>query len=191
MFQTDTYPTTPKPREARHGINAWWRGPECLVTLFWVLALSATLAYGATVANLTLTGTVPSILDIGVTPRGAASNLDLTVTQPTLTVADITVLSNNPTGYGITVRSGNVANGDCAVPCFFSTTTAENLGFTLYRSGVPLAFSGDTATYVQSAAPSGFGGDPYTADVSYNGAATLLGAATNYREILTFTVSVN
>ena len=43
----------------------------------------------------------------------------------------------------------------------------------------------------KSAAPSGFGGDAYTADVSYNGAATLLGAASNYREIFTFTVSVN
>lgn len=191
MFQTDTYRTTAKPREPRRGVAAWWRGPECLVTLLWLLALSGTLAYGATVANLTLTGSVQLTLNIGVTPRGAASNLDLTITQPILTVADITVTTNNPAGYGITVRSANIANGDCGAPCFFSTTTTENLGFTLYRSGVPLTFAGDTATFVQSTAPSGLGGAPYTADVSYDGAATLLGTATNYREILTFTVSVN
>jgi hypothetical protein len=191
MFQTETFRTATDSRDRGQAFAGWWRGPECLVTLFWLLALSATLAYGATVGNLTLTGSVPLILDIGVTPRGAASNLDLTVTQPILTVADVAVTTNNPAGYRITVRSANVANGDCAAPCFFSTATGENLSFALYRSGTPITFAGDTATYVQSAAPSGFGGDAYTADVSYNGAATLLGAASNYREIFTFTVSVN
>jgi hypothetical protein len=168
-----------------------WLGPEILVTLFWLLALSATLAYGATVANLTLTGTVPLSLNISVAPRPAASNLDLTVTQPALRVADVTVVTNNAAGYQVTVRSGNVANGDCTTPCFYSTTTTDSLGFTFYRDGVPIGFTGDTGTFVQTAGASGIGGEAYAADVSYDGAATLLGAATNYGEALTFTVSIN
>jgi hypothetical protein len=156
-----------------------------------VLALSATLAYGATVGNLTLSGAVPLSLNISVAPTAASSNLDLTITQPALTVADVTVVTNNPAGYQVAVRSSNVANGDCTTPCFYSTTTTESLGFTVYRSGVPIGFTGDTGTFVQTAGASGVGGEAYTAEVSYDGAATLLGAATNYGEVLTFTVSVN
>lgn len=170
---------------------SWWRGPEVLVTLFWLLAMSATLAYGATVANLTLGGSVQLILDINVTATPAASNLDLSLSQPALKVADVTVVTNNAAGYQVAVRSSNVANGDCAAPCFYSTTTTDSLNFTFYRDGTPIGFSGDTGTFVQRTSSSGIGGEVYTADVSYDGTATLLGAATNYGEILTFTVSVN
>ncbi|NQV80611.1 MAG: hypothetical protein HQ495_08655, partial [Alphaproteobacteria bacterium] len=83
------------------------------MTLFWLLVLSATVAFGATLANLTLTGTVPFILDISVTPTPAASAVDLAVTQPQLKVADVTVRTNSPAGYLVTVRSDNVSNGDC------------------------------------------------------------------------------
>jgi hypothetical protein len=70
------------------------------------------------VANLTLTGSVTLSLNISVSPTPAASNLDLTITQPALKVADVTVVTNNPAGYQVAVRSGNVANGDCVAPCF-------------------------------------------------------------------------
>jgi len=170
---------------------ASWLGPEILVTLFWLLVLSAALAYGATVANLTLTGTVQLSLNISVAPTPVASNLNLTVTQPVLKVADVTVVTNNAAGYQVTVRSGNVANGDCAAPCFYSATTTDSLGFTFYRDGVPIGFTGDTGTFAQTAGASGIGGEAYAANVSYDGAATLLGAATNYGEALTFTVSIN
>jgi len=183
-------------KAARHDRDAWvqpswWRGPEVLVTLFWLLVLSATLAYGATVANLTLSGGVQLSLDISVTPTAAPSNLDLSLSQPVLKVADVTVVTNNAAGYQVAVRSSNVANGDCAAPCFYSTTTTDSLNFTFYRDGTPIGFSGDTGTFVQRTSSSGIGGEVYTADVSYDGTATLLGAATNYGEILTFTVSVN
>ena len=170
---------------------ASWLGPEFLVTLFWLLALSATLAYGATVANLTLTGTVSLSLNISVAPTPASSNLDLTITQPILKVADVTVVTNNAAGYQVIVRSGNVANGDCGTPCFYSTTTTDSLGVTFYRDGVPIGFTGDTGTFVQTVGASDVGGEAYAADVSYDGAATLLGAAANYSETFTFTVSIN
>ncbi len=170
---------------------AWWRGPETLVALFWLVVVSAALAYGATVANLVLTGGVQLSLNISVTPTPAASNLDLSLNQVILKVADVNVVTNNAAGYRVTVRSNNVANGDCTAPCFYSTTTADSLNFTFYRNGTPIGFAGDTDTFVQTTASSGVGGEDYTADVSYDGTATLLGAASNYGEILTFTVSTN
>lgn len=172
-------------------MTPWWRGSEALATLFWLAVVSATLALGATVANLTLTGSVQLILDIDVTPTPAASNLDLSTNQPALKVADVNVFTNNAAGYRVNVRSANVANGDCTTPCFFSTTTNDSLNFTLYRDGTPIGFTGDTGTYVQTTSPSSVGGETYAANISYDGTAALLGAATNYGEILTFTVSVN
>ncbi len=159
------------------------------MTLFWLLVLSATVAFGATLANLTLTGTVPLILDISVTPTPAASAVDLAVTQPQLKVADVTVRTNSPAGYLVTVRSDNVSNGDCSAPCFYSTSTTDSLAFVLYRSGAPIGFAGDTETFIQTT--SGIGGDTYTAAVSFDGALALLGAANDYGDFLVFTVSVN
>lgn len=169
----------------------WWRGPEVLVTLFWLALVSATIAYGATQSNLTLAGAVPLSLDIAVAPTAAASNLDLSIDQPAVAVANVGVTSNNATGYQVTVRSNNVSNGFCAAPCFYSPTTTDGLVFTFYRSGTPLGFTGDSATFVQKLAPSGVGGDPYLAELAYSGGAALVGAANNYAETLVFTASLN
>ena len=188
MFHADVI-SSAAPRESK--ADAWWRGPECAVTAFWLMVLSATIAYGATVANLTLTGTVAQVLDISVTPTAASGNLDLNANQANLHVANVTVVSNNAAGYGVSVRSNNVTNGDCAAPCLYSPTADDSLAFSLLRNSTTVTFSGDTATFAQTAAPSSVGGDVYTAGITYNGATALLGAATNYGEILTFTVSAN
>lgn len=189
MVQIDSITARYDDAHARSG--RWWESLEFFVTLFWALVLSATIAWGATVANLTLTGTVPLILDIEVAPTAAAANLDLTANQTDLKVADVTVTTNNAAGYGVDVRSNNVSNGDCAVPCFYSATADESLSYTFSRNGTTIGFSGDTGTFVQTGAPSAAGGDLYAAEVTYDGTATLLSAASDYGEVLTFTVSVN
>lgn len=189
MVQTDHIAA--RYGEAQGHTSRWWDSLEFFVTLFWALVLSATIAWGATVANLTLTGTVPLVLDIDVSPTAAANGLDLNTNQVNLKVADVAVTSNNAAGYGVSVRSNNVSNGNCAAPCFYSAAADDSLGYTLSRNGTTIGFAGDTGSFVQTAAPSGVGGDPYDAGVTYDGSAALLSAANDYGEILTFTVSAN
>ncbi|NQV81697.1 MAG: hypothetical protein HQ495_14160 [Alphaproteobacteria bacterium] len=192
MFNIGALHLTAAHREKyQRSTAAWWRGPECVVTLFWLMVLSGTIALGATGGNLTLIGRVSLVLDIAVAPTAAASNLDLSLTQPILTIADVSVATNSPTGYRVTVRSNNASNGNCGTPCFYSTTTDDSLAFSFYRGGTPIGFTGDTGTFIQTASASGVGGHLYAAGLSYDGAVALLGAANNYSEILIFIVSIN
>jgi len=161
------------------------------MTALWTLALSVTIAIGATVGNLTLTGAVPLILDVTVTPTPAATNLDLSTTANDLLVANVSVSSNSATGYTVAVRSNNVTNAFCTTPCFYSAAAADSLSYALGRDGIPIGIAGDTGTFVSTGAISALGGDLYNAEVSYDGSATLLAQATDYGETLTFTLTVN
>lgn len=192
MSETGTFhPLTEAPARWREATAGWWRGPEFLVTLFWLVALSGTIAFGATGGNLSLSGAVPLVLDITMAPTPASSNLDLSATQPVLTVADIAITSNHAAGYRVAVRSNNATNGSCQSPCFYSPTTTNSLTFSLYRNGTPIGFTGDTGMFALTTFPSQLGGDLYAAGVSYDGAAALLGSASNYGEVLLFTASIN
>ncbi len=187
MTQVDAIAGKTEHKAGRH----WWRGPEFAVTFMWTLVLTGTIALGATVGNLTLTGSVPLLLDLAVTPAPASTSLDLGTLQTTLRVADVTVHSNSASGYAVAVRSNNVANAFCASPCFYSTTTTDALPFSLSRDGIAINFAGDTGTFASSPTVTGTGGDLHTAQVTYDGTSSLLGQANNYGEILTFTVTLN
>jgi hypothetical protein len=148
-------------------------------------------AAAATVATLTLTGTVPQRLQITVTPTAAASGMNLVINQPAIKVADLNGQTNWPFGYTVTVASENVTAARCTTPCFFSPSQTDTLNFVLYRGTTPLTFSGSEAEFVATAAKSAHSGDPYDVQVSYNGAAIALTQATDYIENLTFTISNN
>lgn len=155
------------------------------------LVVGASIAVAGTIATLTLTGTVPLVLEISVAPTAAASNLDLTVDLPRTKVADLTVETNSPSGYEVTVRSDNTFGGTCASPCFYSASTSESLPFLVYRGTTQVGFAGPSARFVQVFTKSGSGGDPYDVGVSYAGSSANLSPANNYGEVLTFTVAVN
>jgi hypothetical protein len=161
-----------------------------LLALLFFLVMVA-LAWAATTATITLTGSMAQRLDITITPTGAASTLDLSVNQPVIKVGDMNARSNNRTGYNIGVSSANVAATRCASPCFYSTSQAESLAFSLYRDATAISFSGATGTFINKATRSAGPGDPYAVQVSYDGSAANLAASNDYAETLTFTIAVN
>jgi hypothetical protein len=65
------------------------------------------------------------------------------------------------------------------------------LPFLTYRDLIQIGFSGPTAQFVQTFAASGAGGDAYDAGISYTGSGANLPPASNYGEVLTFSVAIN
>ncbi|AFZ03976.1 hypothetical protein [Calothrix sp. PCC 6303] len=71
-------------------------------------AISAPAAFAADTADVPLAGTVVSTLDITATATGAAGALTLTPgVQQTVKVADLAIVTNNATGYTLTVTPGS------------------------------------------------------------------------------------
>ena len=158
------------------------------------LILAALLALGlitplnaATTAFITLTGTVPLVLTLSVTSTGNGTGLDLSTAQTNLKLADVLAVTNRPSGLTVTIKSGNVTNGDCTSPCFYSSSTSDSVDYTLDRDGTGLTFSGDTATYVTTASR---GASNTDLQLSYS-AATTQAEATDYSDDLTLTVTAN
>jgi hypothetical protein len=156
------------------------------------LLVTAPAANSATSAGLTVSGTVQPILSLTVTPTASATGLDLTGLVSQLKVATVLAKSNNPTGYTVSVSSGNQSGTNCTVtngPCFYSPTAAANLPFSMLNGAVNVSFTGANGTFKSSSARSVVAGDSYDAKVSYDGTLANLPQATNYSETLTFTVS--
>ena len=153
------------------------------------------VSLAATTGQLILTGIVGQILVLIVNGLPAATGLDLASNQSTpLHVANVTAVSNNPTGFLVSVSSANMAaGGRCAssiTPCFFSPTTSEALSFDLYRDTTQLGFSSNTAIFATGAQKSPVAGQDYQAKVAFNGTTVNLAEASDYSETLTFTIIV-
>ena len=175
-------------------LSGW--GTQAVVKRAWLAGLAGAVALGAAAhaadsGDLVLTGSVAQILDVAVTPTAAATGLDLSLQQAALKVADLLTESNTPGGYTVTVTSANVTNGDCTLPCFYSETTTDNLGFTLFQGTAALTFTAETATFVSSAERTAAGGDAYEVNLAYDGTTSNLATATDYTETLTFTIAFN
>lgn len=165
---------------------------EALASLV-VLFLTVTgTGLAGTIGTLNMSGSVPLIQDIVVTPSVVAGQLDLSINQTPLIVGGVRVASNNPTGYRITVASANVTSGNCAEPCLFTIGTGNSsLPFTLYRDSVPITFVGPSGVFAVGSGLSQAGGDSYVARVSYDGSSANLPRSNNYSETLTFTLTVS
>lgn len=66
--------------------------------------------FAATSGTLILSGIIPSIRSITVTPNSVASSLDLSTTQTDLKVATVNEKSNSLLGYKVTITSANLGN---------------------------------------------------------------------------------
>lgn len=65
-------------------------------------------AFTATSGTLILSGAVPRVVSITVTPAAVASALDMSVTQTNLKIGVVNERSNSKTGYKATVKSANL-----------------------------------------------------------------------------------
>lgn len=148
-------------------------------------------AAAATVATLTITGAVPQRLEITVTATAAAANMDLSRNQPAVKVADMVATTNWPFGYTVVVESENANQGRCTAACFYSASTTESLPLSLFRDSTGISFAGPSVQFVRTTQKSAHSGDPYAVQVAYDGTVVLLTRGTDYREVLTFTISNN
>lgn len=140
----------------------------------------------ATTGQLTLTGVIPEVLALSVSPEAISSNLDLTSTQSDLLVAVVNEVSNSNSGYKITISSLNDGNlklsgGSVTIPY---TLTYDNLPVTLSGSSV-------APIEVKSEAVSGIYNHNSPIEISYTGAASEDTIAGSYSDILTFEISSN
>lgn len=151
-----------------------------------IVSIPSIGAYAASVANITLTGTVPQVFRIVVNETGNGQGLDLSLNGD-VKLADVINLTNSPTGFTTTITSGNVFAGNCPTPCLFSPSTLDAIPIILERDTTALSFTGDTATYEVTASR---GASNTELHMSFVG-DELATEAIDYTESLTLTIGVN
>ena len=152
------------------------------------ILMAAIPSFAATSGTLTLTGTVPAVLDITVTAQPAASSLDLSVNQANLLVANVTERSNRKPGYTVTLQSANAGSG---AAFFFKSADVLNLDmltYTLSYGGSAVTLVGGTALITDATAKTPSAGVTKDLRISYSGAASFLNQDA-YADTLTFTIT--
>jgi hypothetical protein len=147
-----------------------------------LMFLSST-AMAATTGAITLSGVIPKIVSIVVSPVSGYSALDLTTTTNNLTVANVQELSNVQTGYTVTlssVNSGLLKNG-----------SVQSVGYTAKYNGVACSLTTQPVTITSTSSATGVINVTKPFTVSYTGtpAASLVDGT--YSDTLTFTISAN
>ena len=98
--------------------------------------------YAATTGNVTLTGTVGTMLDIEVTPAGSYNSLNLGASQTDVLVANVQEKAN--VSYDVSIQSTNYASCGGAYSCLLSGANVVPL--TLKINGTTITFSSATIT---------------------------------------------
>jgi hypothetical protein len=157
-----------------------------LVSLVFFTVFSTSL-FAATTGTLTLTGTVPPILEITVTALPAASTLDLSTTTDTA-VATVTERSNKKGGYTVTVESANAKAMGSAQPFFKSSdpANADTLSYSITYGGTAVTFAGGTALVTDSNSRTTGAGTSKEVRVTYTGDFLY---EDTYTDTLTFTIT--
>lgn len=159
----------------------------------WIMAVMVALAvpgFAATSGTITLSGTVPGVLEIAVTPNAAASDLDLTVDTVDLLVASVNERSNRKAGYTVTVTSANAA-AIMSGQAFLRSADLANpdvLPYGLSYNGAPVVFSGGSSVVSDTWARTSVAGVEKELRISYDGGAFFLNAD-DYADTLTFTIA--
>ena len=108
------------------------------------------LAFAASTATLSLSGTVATNMDISIIPVSVAT-LDFTVGATDLLVTTVKEISNGP--YHVTLASGNLA-GVGIVPYFKGTVpNVDQVPYTLKYQGTTVTFTAGVATITTAATP--------------------------------------
>ena len=158
---------------------------------FVMFALSALLvggsAFAATTASITISGSVPAILEISVTPAPAASNLPLTSSVSDLPVATVVERSNKKAGYFVRLESANAVAAGSSVAAFGSPETPDTMPYIIKYGGNAVSFSNGVALVSDVSSKTNASGTSRLVSVSFDGANHFLDEST-YGDTLTFTV---
>lgn len=152
-----------------------------LKNLFMVVLFSLSLTVmGATSGTLVLTGIIAKKVEITVTPKPAASALDLETTQSNLSVATLTGKSNVNAGYRITVSSANLGK------LVHSSSPTDFVNYTLKIDSAPVSLT--ASSFVNYTGKGTFSKD---VNISYTGVDPFDLESGTYSDTLTFTISAN
>lgn len=159
------------------------------------MALCGTLlvampAFGATTGSVTPRGTVPSILEVTVTPTAGFNSLDLTTSATDVQIAQVNERTNNKAGYTISLDSTNGIAGSLGTGRFKSTdvTNTDTLDYTIKYAGNAAALTNGSATVTDSNSKTTGTGVTKAVQVSYDGSSLFM-AADTYEDTLTFTIT--
>jgi len=154
-----------------------------------VLILAAALPLSAaTTATLSLSGVVPAVLEISVTPELVASNLPITTTVSDLAVATVLERSNKKAGYTVSLESASAKARGTALPAFVSAESSDVLSYSISYDGNAVSFSSGSAVVSSEKTRTGMSGISRAVTVSFDGASAFLDEST-YSDTLTFTIS--
>jgi hypothetical protein len=121
-------------------------------------AIAPGTAFAETTANLPLSGTVTTTLNIVSTPLPAATALDLSGGVKTPKVATLAIDTNNSTGYTLTASNGNLTNTTATTPIPYlvssvgtgdAAPTVFAAGYTYASNAANAAASGGRDLYIQ------------------------------------------
>lgn len=147
------------------------------------LLLGAFSTQAATTGTLNLIGIIPKKVEITVTPKAAASTLDLTTTATDLSVATVTGKSNVLLGYKITITSANLGkliNSGSASPL------ANEVAYTMKLDAAAVTLTAPTVLNFTGLAP--FSKD---VNISYTGVDAADYKEGNYTDTVTFSIAAN
>jgi hypothetical protein len=152
------------------------------------ILVSAIPAFAATTGTLTLTGTVPAVLDISVAAQPAAASLDLSVNQANLLIANVTERSNRKPGYTVSLQSSNAGAGTSFFFKSADVLNVDTLTYTLTYGGTPISLVAGSALITDATAKTSGTGVTKDLRISYSGAASFLNED-SYSDTLTFTIT--
>lgn len=151
-----------------------------LASALFVLSVSS---FAATTGTLLLQGVVAQKISIAVTPKSAASALDLSSSQTDLEVASVNEKSNSKTGYKVTISSQNLGK-------LKRTDGADVFAYSLKYNGAAVSLNSSSGTTFSNSSASSVNVDK-SVTISYNGAAAESMVEGTYADTVTFTIAAN
>ena len=152
-----------------------------------IMALLAIPAFAATTGTLTLSGSVPAILEISVTATPGNLSLPITTTVSEQQVATVVERSNKKAGYTVTLQSASMQTLGSSAPVLKSSETLDVLPYSLSYAGSPVVFSGGIAVISNVATKTSASGTSNSLAVSFDGAAHFLDES-SYSDTLTLSI---
>ncbi len=155
-----------------------------------VFALAFFFAVGVTAmaVDITLSGTIPVITSISVTPEPDIANLDLSADLTDKKIATVVELSNKRTGYTVTIQSANAGSGSTPVFKGSDVDNTDTIDYAVSYGGAAATFSGGIATVTDASAKTTKDGASKDVAITVGGASVFPNADT-YSDTLTFTIT--
>ncbi|MEI6874618.1 MAG: hypothetical protein WCL50_05745 [Spirochaetota bacterium] len=131
--------------------------------------------------TLNISGVVPEIFELTVTPASDAANLTLTAVVTVHPIATIKERSNKKVGYTLVLTTTNNST-------FKGTVSGETLAYTLKYAGNPVSFSLGSATLSNPTVKTTSSGSSNPLTISFDGDSNFLSEDT-YTDTLSLTMT--